>query len=101
MPTTPSKRSFVMNTHVTVEFEGVNERRTDVPPVFPHTAVLHLILTVSHRIASWQELRLSMEVVFWPRLSTEVVGGIEGVPNGGAAKIVGVSRHDDYARVMK
>ena len=38
--------------------------------------------------------------MFWPRLSTEVVGGIERVPSAGAAKVVGVSRHD-YARVMK
>ena len=60
-----------------------------------------MILTVSHRIAPWQELRLSVDVMFWPRLSTEVVGGIKGVPGVGAAKIVGVSRHDDYMGVMK
>jgi len=43
-----------------------------------------------------------MDVMFWSRLSTEVVGGIEGVPSGGAAKVVGVSRHDyDYEVVMK
>jgi len=93
----PNKRLYVMSTHV--EF-GVEERPTDIPPVFPHTGVLQMVLVVSHRIASWQELRLSVDVMFWPRLSTEAVGGIKGVPSTGTAKVVGVSRHD-YAGVMK
>lgn len=77
----------------------MNEWHTHVSSVLPQTGVLHSILAVSHRIAPWQELGLSVEVMFGSGLPTEIVGRVERFPSVRSGGIVVVSRHDYTGRM--
>jgi hypothetical protein len=74
--------------------ERYASQRTGVLPVFTGANVIRLVLFVSDWVASRQELRVSVKVMFRTRLLAKVVGRVRSFPNASLrGEIVGIFRH--------